>query len=173
MIRTLAIIVARIFYNEAYIERIGIRRILHYIFFQKILRIQAHVPWPVHWSSTVGAIDNITLSDPLTMPGYSPGCYINTMNGIEFGKNVLIGPGVKIISANHKLCEYDEHKNAKPIVIGDNCWIGANAIILPQVELGDHVVVGAGAVVTKSFKEGNCIIAGNPAKKVKEIGEYR
>ena len=54
------------------------------------------------------------------------------------------------------------------MTIGDNVWIGGNAVILPGVTLGDNVVVGAGAVVTKSFPS-NVAIAGNPAKVIKEI----
>jgi acetyltransferase-like isoleucine patch superfamily enzyme len=50
-------------------------------------------------------------------------------------------------------------------LIGKNCWIGSNAVILPGVELGDNVIVGAGAVVTKSFPE-NLKVAGVPAKVI-------
>ena len=54
-----------------------------------------------------------------------------------------------------------------PIRIGNKCWIGANAIVLPGVSLGDHVIVGAGAIVTKSFPS-NCTIAGVPARIIKD-----
>ena len=57
---------------------------------------------------------------------------------------------------------------AKPIKIGDNCWIGGHAVINPGVILGNNVVVASGAVVTKSFGD-NVVIGGNPAKVLKEI----
>ena len=94
------------------------------------------------------------------------------MNGIYVGKNTRVGPGVKIISANHNIYDFDKHDPAPPIKIGANCWIGANAVILPGVELGDHTIVAAGSVITKSFLEGNCIIGGVPAKMVRRIGDY-
>jgi acetyltransferase-like isoleucine patch superfamily enzyme len=53
--------------------------------------------------------------------------------------------------------------------IGDYCWVGMGATILPDVTLGDFTIVGAGAVVTKSFEQGYCVIAGNPAKIVKRL----
>lgn len=56
----------------------------------------------------------------------------------------------------------------KPITIGDNCWIGGSATIVPGVTLGNNVVVAAGAVVTKSFGD-NVVIGGNPAKIIKEL----
>ncbi len=56
-----------------------------------------------------------------------------------------------------------------PITLGDHCWIGMNAVILPGVELGERTVVGAGSVVTKSFPEGHCVIAGNPARILRRL----
>jgi acetyltransferase-like isoleucine patch superfamily enzyme len=56
---------------------------------------------------------------------------------------------------------------SKPTRIGDRCFIGCGAIILPGVVIGSEVIVGAGSVVTKDVP-GNCIIAGNPAKIVRE-----
>ena len=55
------------------------------------------------------------------------------------------------------------------IVLGEQCWIGMNSVILPGVKLGIHTIVGAGSVVTKSFEDGFCIIAGNPAKIIRKI----
>lgn len=61
---------------------------------------------------------------------------------------------------------------AEPVTIGNNCWIGAGAIILGGVTLGDNVSVAAGAVVTKSFR-GDCLIGGVPARILKEFGRGR
>ena len=55
-----------------------------------------------------------------------------------------------------------------PVVIGDNVWIGMNAIILKGVTIGENSVVAAGAVVTKSVRA-NVVVAGNPAVVIKEI----
>lgn len=63
----------------------------------------------------------------------------------------------------------DRHEEAKPVLIGEKCWIGMNSVILPGVILGPHTVVGAGSVVTKSFVDGYCIVAGNPAKIIRKI----
>jgi maltose O-acetyltransferase len=62
----------------------------------------------------------------------------------------------------------DRHLPAEPIRIGKGCWIGANAVILPAVQLGDRVVVGAGAVVTKSFPA-DSVIVGNPARALEKV----
>ena len=138
-----------------------------YILFQKILNVNGmrKIPWPVHFTSIVGG--DIKLGY-LTTPGMMPGIYINGMNGIEFGDNVYIAPGVKIISANHDFKDYTKHIEAKPIIIGNDVWIGANAIILPEVNISDGCIIGAGSVVTKSFNQKNCVIAGNPARVMKE-----
>jgi len=153
------------FANPAFSPRL----LAKHVFMQKILGINGHVPFPVHPSSVITAVANI---DPGTRcPGLSPGCYIQGNCGIFIGRNVWIGPNVGVISANHAIENYSEHRCKRPIRIGDNCWIGMNAVILPGVELGEHVIVGAGAVVTKSFGS-NCIIGGNPARVIKRIGTY-
>jgi acetyltransferase-like isoleucine patch superfamily enzyme len=136
---------------------------------QRLLRNNGWVPWMVHFTSwTSGDIRigrNVWKSFAL-----SGGCYVQGVNGIEIGDDVLFGPGVKIISSNHDLRNAASAPNipGPPIRIGACCWIGANAVILPGVELGPGVVVGAGAVVTKSFL-GNVVIAGNPARVIKTL----
>lgn len=142
-------------------------------FFQRVLRINSHVPWLVHWSSVVHGPQNIIREgDYYPTPGSSIGQYIQAKNGIIFhGRNIRMGPGVKLISADHDVYDFDKHTPAPPIEIGDNCWIGANAILLPGVKLGNHTIVAAGSVVTKSFPD-NCLIAGVPARIIKELGDY-
>jgi hypothetical protein len=152
-------------------RRLSRKNVVLYFLMQRVLRINSHVPWFAHWSSVVTNIDRIKLVSHPPFPGYSPGQYIQATNGIHFGPNVILAPGVKIISSNHEPNNYMKHLPSEPIVIGANCWIGANAVILPGVRLGDHVIVGAGAVVTKNFPA-NCIVAGVPAKIIKHLLEY-
>jgi len=137
---------------------------------QKILGFNRRVPWPVHWTSTVYKAEKIIPGN--RSPGFAKYCHIDGRNGIEFGENVWIGPYVKIISMNHDLYDYERYIDAPSIKIGDNCWIGAGAIILPGVIIGKHTVIAAGSVVTKSFLGGDSVLAGNPARVVKSLAEY-
>lgn len=59
----------------------------------------------------------------------------------------------------------------KPIVLGDNVYIGVRTIILPGVSIGDNCIIGAGSVVTKDIPS-NSVAVGSPARVVKTIDEY-
>ena len=99
------------------------------------------------------------------------GCVILDVAEVRIGKNCLIAPQVGIYTATHPIDPTERVSGleyAQPITIGDNCWIGGNAVINPGVTLGSNVVVASGAVVTKSFGD-NLVIGGNPAKVIKDI----
>lgn len=95
---------------------------------------------------------------------------------IEIGNHVTITDGVQFITHDGGIWvfrgEDPEADVFGKIVIGDNVFIGINAILLPGVCLGTNTVVGAGSVVTKSFS-GNGVIAGNPAKVICTLEEYK
>ena len=79
-------------------------------------------------------------------------CVILDVAEVRIGKNCLVAPQVGIYTATHPLCAEQRAagmESAAPVTIGDNCWIGGNATILPGVTLGNNVVVGGGSVVTK------------------------
>ena len=59
---------------------------------------------------------------------------------------------------------------AKPVHIGNDCWIGANVTILPGVTIGNNCVIGAGSVVTRSIPD-NSFAAGNPCRVIRELGD--
>jgi acetyltransferase-like isoleucine patch superfamily enzyme len=92
-------------------------------------------------------------------------CVVIEGNGIvEIGKNCQIGPNVIIVTTNHNPEENMECV-VKDVLIKENVWIGAGAIINPGITIGPDVTVASGSIVTKSFQ--NCTIAGIPARKIK------
>ena len=126
------------------------------------------VPWPVVPSSRVLNAQNITFDVDNIDNFQSPGCYFQAIGKIVIGRGTYIAQNVGIITANHNYCNLELHDEPKDVVIGENCWIGMNSVILPGVCLGNNVVVGAGAIVTKSFPS-NVVIAGNPARVIRSL----
>lgn len=92
---------------------------------------------------------------------------LNGGGGLEVGDDSLIGPGVKIISYQHGIAPDQpirlQPNQDRPIRIGRDVWIGANAVVLAGVKIGDGAVIGAGAVVTRDVPAGE-IWAGVPAR---------
>ncbi|SIN89900.1 acyltransferase [Chitinophaga niabensis] len=98
--------------------------------------------------------------------GLNTNCWIG--NDTIIGSDVMFGPDVSILSGGHNFERIDipmREQGAtprRPVVIGDDVWIGTRVIILPGVHIGSHSIIGAGAVVTKDVPE-YAIVAGNPA----------
>ena len=91
--------------------------------------------------------------------------------GVTIGKNVFMAPNVAIYTAGHPVhykARNSMYEYGIPIEIGDNCWIGGNAVICPGVKIGSGSVIGAGSVVISDIPE-NVIAAGNPCKVIREI----
>ncbi|NLW83633.1 MAG: glycosyltransferase [Phycisphaerae bacterium] len=101
--------------------------------------------------------------------GYN--CIFHGQGGITIGRDVLISPGVSIFAQNHGIIKdkkiREQPNTYKGIKIGDDVWIGANAIILDGVTVGNGAVIGAGAAVTTNIPDYE-IWAGNPAHKTGE-----
>lgn len=109
-------------------------------------------------------------------------CTFIDCNKIEIGDNVLIASNVQIYTSAHPIelsdrltpdwdpesGEYFCRTYALPVKIGNGCWIGGGAIILPGVTIGDGAVIGAGSVVTKDIPA-DCLAAGNPCRVMRRI----
>jgi maltose O-acetyltransferase len=90
---------------------------------------------------------------------------------ITIGADCQIGPGVQLLTPTHPVepePRRDKLEAARPIVIGDNVWLGGGVVVCPGVTIGDNTVVGAGAVVTRDLPA-NVVAVGNPARAVREI----
>ena len=148
----------------------GWRWALRSIWWQRVLGFNRHVPWPCSPFILVGDASKIQfhVDDLNNFQGL--GNYYQTSGNIVIGRGTWIAPNVGIITGNHNPENPDEQLDPEDVVIGEHCWIGMNAVILPGVHLGDHTVVGAGAVVTKSYPQGHCVVAGVPARVVREWG---
>ncbi|MBP3938984.1 MAG: sugar O-acetyltransferase [Clostridia bacterium] len=121
-----------------------------------------HTNWGgkhVHFGKMVYANFNLTMVDD---------------THIYVGDYTLIGPNVTIATAGHPIdpdLRAKAYQFNRSIRIGNNCWIGAGAIILPGVTIGDNTVIGAGSVVTKDIPSG-VVAVGNPCRVLREIGEH-
>lgn len=98
------------------------------------------------------------------------GC--NISGSVRIGNAVRIGSGVNIIGFNHAYQDKNKPIAAQGLIckgvrIGNDVWIGSNAIICDGVTIEDGTVVAAGSVVSKTIPEGYCLIAGNPARLIK------
>lgn len=103
------------------------------------------------------------------------GATIYARKGIFIGDNTLIGANVKILDNDFHPIEAEARNSddkdmirAKKVVIGNDCFIGCNALILKGSKIGDGSVVGAGSVVSGAFP-GNVIIGGNPARIIRGV----
>jgi len=158
----------RFFYPNA--KGIHLIYLLYFIVPQKLFRINGSIPWPVHFTSRVLFYKNIKVGNR-SAPGMNANSYVQARNGIHIGSNFRMGPGVGLISADHKEDDYDIHQKTIPITIGDDVWVGMNAVILPGVSIGSNVMIGANSVVTKNIPS-NVVAAGNPCQVIREKKAY-
>lgn len=138
-----------------------------------------------------GEISVFALSSGVSIGEFSfvgPGAKIWSMASVTIGDRAQISHGVHIFDNNshsidpvergerfrelrlHGVHLQPERVDSRPIVIGDDVWIGFNAAIMKGVTIGDGAIVAAGAVVTKSVPAG-AVVAGNPARIVKRNGQ--
>ena len=101
---------------------------------------------------------------------------------VNIGNNVFFGPNCSLMTPMHPFRWQERNikfkedgtaygdEYAKPINIGDNCWIAANVVITGGVTIGEGCVIGAGSVVTRDIPA-NSLASGNPCKVIREITE--
>ena len=118
-----------------------------YFFFQKIIRINGKVPWPVDFRSKIVDWPNID-KGICCDPGDNPGIYINASGGLKLGNNVNIGQNTIITTTNHYKYDHRKKSHTKGVTIGDNVWVGANVSIVAGTTIGSNVTIGAGCYIS-------------------------
>jgi acetyltransferase-like isoleucine patch superfamily enzyme len=114
---------------------------------------------------------DILIGDGVSIQYYS---IIYGAGGVSIGDNCRISSHVKILAVNHNYSAIDlpiraQGVRAEGIIIEDDVWIGAGAVLLDGVRIGRGSVIGAGSVVTKSVVAYS-VVAGNPARVLKTRG---
>lgn len=118
-----------------------------------------------------GDDDWVILTDPISLFGTEP--YLITVGShVEFtlGVRLITHDGAVFCFRNNK--EFRNVDFFRPIIIGNNCFFGNYAIVLPGVTIGDNCIIAAGAVVTKDVPS-NSVVGGVPARVIKSFGEYQ
>ncbi len=98
-------------------------------------------------------------------------CVLLDCASIVIGDRTLIGPAVQIYGATHPLdaaLRGSGRELAKPVIVGDDVWIGGAAVLCPGVSIGDRTTIGAGSVVTRSIPA-DVFAAGNPCRVIRRL----
>ena len=103
---------------------------------------------------------------------FNEGMMISCKNTVRIGENCRFGPSVKLFDNDHCFDAAtgvsDAHVSA-PITIGNNCWIGANVVILKGTMIGDNCVIGAGCIVKGDIPSGS-LVSQNRELQIRSIG---
>ena len=132
------------FFNTFFYSQI--LKIRHYLLFLRAAYFHLIFGVNISYDSRVSFKARIDLTNP---------------KGLFIGKKTLISFDAKILSH-----DFSTRRHYSTTHIGDCCFIGCGAIILPDVNIGDHCIVAAGSVVTKDVPS-NSIVAGNPASVIR------
>lgn len=101
------------------------------------------------------------------------GCIIDPSHCwlITIGNNVTLAPNVHILAHDASTKRFLDYTKVGKVTIGNDVFVGAGTIILPNVNIGNNVIIGAGSVVTKNIPD-NSLIFGNPARVIGDTGVY-
>ncbi len=142
--------------------------------------------WLLRWcGATIG--ENVRINSSATFSGtgkltigndvwIGPGCFISPVGAaeIKIGNCVDLAPQVMVLTGSHVIdvgvgAHIGGEGIAASVAIGDGCWVGARATLLPGVSLAEKVLVAAGAVVTHTVVSSQTLVAGVPAVEKKKL----
>lgn len=129
----------------------GIKRLLFYWHFFQYKRLAFRLHYTIY-PGTIGEGFRI----------YHVGGFTHVGTNVRIGKHCTMQPGVVFGNKTEK-------EDDRPVIVGDNCYIGLNAKILGPVRIGNNVTIGANAVVTKDIPD-NAIVGGVPARIIRYNG---
>jgi len=105
---------------------------------------------------------------------FNSGCSVSCLDNVCIGDNSIFGQGVKIYDHNHNYRNkekriVDQGYTTGAVVIEENCWIGANVVILKGVTIGRHSVIGANCIIHTNVESYSLVISDSKNQIVKKI----
>jgi acetyltransferase-like isoleucine patch superfamily enzyme len=161
---------------------------------REMAKREAFLRWPVHGNLLdalregrleIGANALLEPNVWITAPGsarvrighgtfLNMGVMIAAQELVEIGDHCMLANGCFVSDSSHRYDDPEKpitwqgFESKGPTRIGDNCWLGAHAVVTSGVTIGERCVIGAGSVVTKDL-EPHSIVAGAPAKLIRKI----
>jgi len=125
-----------------------------------------NVQEPFYFSSP----ENISLGSNVSFGAF---VHIWGEGGVTIGNNCMIASHSAITSVTHNPANelFRSENVMKPVVIGNNVWIGAHTVIFPGITIGDNTIIGAGSIVNRDV-ESNAVYAGVPAKLLYYLNQF-
>ncbi len=127
---------------------------------------------PIGYARSIG----VSIGERCRLINLQTGTFGSEPYLVKLGEHVTITDNVKFITHDGGVWVFrDENPDLDvfgPILVGNNVFIGVNAIILPGVTIGDNCIIGAGSLVTRNVSPGS-VVAGIPARVIKPVEEYR
>jgi maltose O-acetyltransferase len=133
-------------------------------FYRRVMRVDLARGSSIHMGCRLTTVGNLAIG-----PGTSidQQAMLDARGGLTIGAAVATGPDVMLLTAEHDPHSPTFAGRLAPVVIGDRCWLGARATVLPGVTIGEGAVVAAGAVVSRDVAP-FMIVGGVPARVIGE-----
>ena len=127
------------------------------------------VTWRKGFLLTLEGEGNVEIGENCFFNNY---CSINSLERVVIGKNTIFGENVKIYDHNHRFRDpsisiKEQGYKSQEVVIGNDCWIGSNVVILKGVHIGNHCIIGAGCVVDENIDDYTIVKRTNNVEKIK------
>ena len=150
VLKSLALVLKAVFGRDAYMSVI----------------VRAHKLRGVQFTGVPRYLDSNIMLDP--------------SGGLAIGRNVVISTNVIILTHDYSITTAmaaggnrpkKDHAILAPVVVGDNCFLGAGVIVLPGTTIGKNVIIGAGSLALGCIPE-NSVVAGNPARVIRSVDSW-
>lgn len=141
------------------------KKLVYYTYFNVFAKMGKNVT--IHPSVYFRNPEGISIGDNSNI---NHGSELYAAGGITIGNGTMLAYHVIVMSDSRTFkgetpLKSRKERVIKPVIIGDDVWIGARSVIMPGLQIKDHAIIAAGAVVTKDVEEWD-IVGGNPAKKI-------
>ena len=134
------------------------------VVYGRALRVGRGVSFRKGWNVMIAPGAKVDIGENCFFNNY---CTIDALSGVSIGNNCLFAESVKLYDNNHRfsggsdILIREQGAKTEPIVIGDDCWLASNVVVLKGARIGSHCVIGANCVVDGFVPDNSIVRLGN------------